>query len=879
MSSQLGYKPPKPLSARSALKKLRKINKIISVRLALHELVPPLLRTYHVHDGRVTFFVPGEFELDLSIAEENNSSQFFFVDIRFLFSPSSPVPKGRVFDELDIKVNNTLRDSGLSGCFDLLHNLVLTNKLNILFKQAMDLARHSWSDDLRVELLHRTLVVQYWTLKPGPKSWLEVGIKSGRGGASSGGDFARRTPFLGLRWMRDGREVENESILFDTTDLSMEGVLRSVVALHISHILSSSYAQLCKSSLFSTRQLALRAELSGVEPGDCHLDVQLTASRYLRVSIEPMSGSSVLWGKPTMLERPELERNHELSSAEDIVARVSRVRCAAAIEEVESNAKMLGLEPVNPRGFRLDVRRVFPSNVLRYSFFWHRNWEHDWAVAATSSMDSDNWWVVQLRPAAPASNESSSGAGVRGSTVLQSVQVVSDTFLSPQRRVNHASFADLGHCLAGILAVHANARYLAGLQCINSHPPLQNLKLGPDLQVPGLFLRYEVASLPPSLRIAFPMGLKKKSFVKETIRLAFLGVDPQTKHAIMVAYGHFLIPCKAFRSLVPKLDDPLIFQPAGSGFAIRLLAPPGRSVIVDLLERLQTLECVLSILEILQRKKMATQTMSLTKIGFAYGPEKSLSADIDVYVKGSSSLINADPADLVSGIDPLFHLRLGINFDSPNPHRRIRDSLAAVLNNDYTDAGVESALHLLFITLPLLRTFDQVTANKSRNDALRMQVTVRNAKTFQICYPMQVHKYRFQLTAGQHLNRVNWILNDAGKPENRPSDSHLATNLLQERLFNSKGDGWRGLGNGAVAEVDGVGNLIMELNNCFMDAQGDNQPTAVSNDEKPRVSEKSTQQPVEKGRTGPGNGKQGEQPSKTQQGSDATKNADVIMID
>ncbi|KAK5675939.1 mediator complex subunit, partial [Elasticomyces elasticus] len=99
--SDLGYKPPKPLTAKRTLKKLQKLNKIISVRLALHDQVPRAFQTYRVHDGRVTFSVPGEFELDLSVGEENPNSQFFFVDIRFMFSPSSSIPKGRVLNELD----------------------------------------------------------------------------------------------------------------------------------------------------------------------------------------------------------------------------------------------------------------------------------------------------------------------------------------------------------------------------------------------------------------------------------------------------------------------------------------------------------------------------------------------------------------------------------------------------------------------------------------------------------------------------------------------------------------------------------------------------------------------------------------------------------
>ena len=73
------------------------------------DTVPPPLNEYQVHDGRVTFSVQGEFELDLSIAEEDVQSQFYFIDIRFLFTPSSPIPKGRFFSELDSQINGILK--------------------------------------------------------------------------------------------------------------------------------------------------------------------------------------------------------------------------------------------------------------------------------------------------------------------------------------------------------------------------------------------------------------------------------------------------------------------------------------------------------------------------------------------------------------------------------------------------------------------------------------------------------------------------------------------------------------------------------------------------------------------------------------------------
>lgn len=851
------------------------------MRLALRDQVPHAFQTYRVHDGRVTFSVPGEFELDLSVGEENPNSQFFFVDIRFLFTPSSSIPKGRVLNELDIRVNDVLRDSGLTGCFSLLHNLVLTNKVNILYRQAADLARGLWSDVLRVELLHRTLIVQYWALKPGAKSWIEVGIKSGRRKTGNSKSCNNGLPYLSLRWMRDGQEVEDTDIEFDTDCLSMESVLRNVIARHVSCIISAVYNKICKQSLFSTGALSLRAQLSRSEPGDCQLNVQLTTARHLSATIEPMSGASVLSATPNILDRSDGDRASDKSPSDDIVSRVARIRCFSAIEEIESNMRMLGFETVNPRSLKFDVRKVFPSNVVRFSFFWHPLWERNWIVAATSSMEGDNWWVLQLRPTLP--TEKLSGLGSQNASMLRSAQVIGSEFFTAQQKANYASFADLGHCLTGILAIYANSRALAESQCFDSYPPLHKLQIESDFRAPDIYVRYETSSLPPALQVSPSLKLKKP-YINDTIRLAFHGVDPCQKLAIIVAYGSLSIPVKSLVPLVSKRDRSLAFRLKGNGFAIRFLAPAGQAIITDLIESLQKLERVLFIAESLQRKKMEVRSMSLSCITFVYGPGKNLTANIDVNVSRPMPSAGIDLAGAASNSDSLFPLRLGITFDHPNPHRRVQESLASSLNNASTDASLDSLFGLLLLTLPLLRAFDRITANATRNEPLKAQIIARNAKTFLIHYPAA--NFRFMVVAGQHLNRMTWILRTVSDTKDR-SPHNPQLNKVQEKLYKSKGDGWKGLGNGAVAEADKVLNLILELDGCFSGIQSnptvanpsnksENDPSNNNSNNQKQKIQQSGSEPAQKA-SGPSN--ETSSAGRNLGGNHEQKTDDIIMID
>ncbi|KAJ5932690.1 hypothetical protein N7516_007179 [Penicillium verrucosum] len=805
----LGYKPPTPLTARATLKKLLKLNRIISVRLALHDSVPPPLRNYRVHDGRVTFTTSGEFELDLSVAEESKTSQFFFVDIRFLFSPSSPIPKGRIFNELDGKINDLLRDDGLAGCFQFLHGLVLTNKINVLFKQAVDLSRGLWADALRIELLHRTLVVQYWPQRSGPKSWLEIGVKSGhRGGSSS--DPKPGISHLGFRWMRDGQQVSSDAIRFNPGDLSMELILRSVIALHTSHLLSAAFTTLKKHVLFSNHTLSLQAQLSPTEPGDCRLDVQLTASRSLRVSIEPMSGSITMCRTPHVLERLDGDRGLYKSSIEEILSRVARLRCTTAVDEIDSGTKALGLEPVNQRVLGLDPRKLFPPGVMRTAFFTHRLWNRHWVAAATSSMDGDRWWLVQLRPTQPTKMGQFHGIGDH-SVAAPQAHVVSETLVPPQRRLNYTTCAELVHGITGILAIHANARYLADLPAMNFWPTFKELQLETDLTVPDLLFNYNSSTLPPAFRVTLPFGAKKQSQFKEMIRLVFHGIDSQTRSVIIMAHGSLKTRIKSLVPLVSSMDPSLIIQDKGSGFALRLLVPAGHPVVACLFELLQRLECVLSILQSLIRKGMEPRSLSLSRIDFAYGPENKFSAFFDMSAKGPSLSDYVDVADAISKTTPIFQLKLGIQFESSSPHCRIQEPLTVALNQRFTESGVESTLQLLATTLPLLRSLDQVTPQSNQTDLSIVQVIARKPTVYLIHYPRL--RSRFHLSAMMHQDHLVWMLRDANGMDQSGRGQVAA--FIQEKLYQSKGDGWNGLGDGAVASINKVGNLILELHECL----------------------------------------------------------------
>lgn len=808
--------------------------------------------------------MPGEFELDLAVAEQTPSSQFFFVDIRFLFSPSSPIPKGRIFDELDAKINEILRNDGLMKCFDFLHGLVLTNKVNSLFRQAADLARGLWSDALRIELLHRTLVVQYWPLRTGPKSWLEIGIQRAQRGPGTT-DSSSQVPRLGLRWMRDGQQAKSDAIQFNPDTLSIERTLRGVIALHTAHLLSSAYASLRKNLLYHNRVLSLSAQLSSEEPGDCYLDVQLTASRHLRVSVEPLSGAITLSGTSNVLERFDGDRNPSQSANEELLSRVTRLRCITAVDEIESGTKTLGLEGVTQRSLGIDVRRMFPSKVLRSMFFTHQFWGQRWVAAATSSMDGDSWWLVQLRPV-DKSRATAQYVGNHDISNLPSAHCVSSTLMPPQERTSYTTYAELVHSLTGILAIYSNAQCLNEVPNARFYPPLEKLQLGSSFEIPDLFVRYKPSMLPGALRIALPTGLGGGSYLQDTIRLAYHGVDRQSQSTVLMAYGSLRYRIKSLLPLVSKIDPNLLMQDGGGGFALRMLVPAGHPVISCLFAGLQQLDYVLSILQSLLRKGMRPRSLSLTQVAFSYGPDAKFAGQFSIELSGPSLSEHVDISQVLSKNDALFQLRLRLSFENPSPHRRLSESLTVALNQRFADTGIDSILSVVSHTLPVLDCFDQITSKQAQLGSFVVNLTVRSPTVYQIHYPHL--RARFQLSVRARKGQTTWVLEDSS-PYSPRSQSEVSAEV-KKKIYQSRGEGWQGLGDGAMASTDKVGNLLLELHDCLSSYQ-------------PRPDGGEANPPVQSGTSqGPQQGSSGAAVNPTKASSQQAggmTNADIITID
>ena len=366
------------------LKILRSINALLSIRLGLHEKLPPHFRDYRVASGRATFTAPDEFEVDLSIGDESPESQFYVIDVRPLFKPATrPLPPS-VFRELEVRGNRVLAESGLEGIYGFLHDYFLTCKIQILFRQALEMRRGRWIEHLEVQQHKRTLVMQYWPHRVVGKSWIEVGVKRGAGRAPSR---------LGVRWIRDGAEVKDTEVQLDVANLSAETLVKTAIAMHTDHILTALQERLFRSPL-SAPPSAVALVTHPTDSFESYLKIQLTPSRECKVLVEPVTGRYALQKPSERAAKMEYEMNSRPAQAADLLL---RLRGTTMQEEVEQRAKRTGWEILKPLSIRPEeLKQKFPSNTRYILHMRRKGWNKDWIVSFVQQDTGESWWVAEM---------------------------------------------------------------------------------------------------------------------------------------------------------------------------------------------------------------------------------------------------------------------------------------------------------------------------------------------------------------------------------------------------------------------------------------------------------------------------------------------------
>ena len=340
----------------------------------------------------------GEFEIDLTIADEDPEKQFWFIDLRFLFSPAVLELPAHLRYYIESRANAVLLTDGLPGCYKLLHEMILTHKIGEFRRQASELARGKWVDSLKIEALNRAVSIQYWLDRygaKGPKSWIILGVHSGR--RKDGRFDPKSTSHLFVRWFRDGKDVGDVEILFDTVNLSAESLLKTVIAKHITHILGSIHEKLQSKPLFLGNEMALELTTSPDEPSESVLKVQVTSKQTVSVSVEPITGKFIVGPGSLQNMRAEIGINSKsMDPANDGHSYIEQLRCDTAADEITTHGLSVGWIKIRRPDLKVDdLKQILPKDTLQVAWFRRSGWRKEWFVAVSFSMGGDRWWLIE----------------------------------------------------------------------------------------------------------------------------------------------------------------------------------------------------------------------------------------------------------------------------------------------------------------------------------------------------------------------------------------------------------------------------------------------------------------------------------------------------
>ena len=799
----LGYIPPEPLSSQQLLNTLRKINILLSIRLNLHESIPPPFKDFSIASGRVTFRVPEEFEVDLSVAEEDPSSQLYFIEFRFTFSPTpANLPTSRLRDEIEGRANDILKRERLEGLFNFLHNLTLTHKLSVLRSQAYDMARGCWSEQLKVEGVQRSLVVQYWPNRSGGKNWIEIGLRRGTKAPISYALNTWNAPNISLRWFCGGREITDVQIVMRLGDLSLADILKQVIALHTSHIFEQIALQLKKSVLYSESFLRLKGVPSATEPMDASLFVQLTTSNAIKVVQEPLSGKFSILPASQLNSRAENEFNRLVSPTVEGAPQLTQLRSFVSQEEADIGARHVGWEPIrslNPN--QETIQKLFGKGIQNRKFFRKPTWSSSWILAFTSGHEGDFWWIMDVTDKAvrsdPVTAKLAAGSAIRSAYKVQ-FSGIRSRLIDP----SPATLASIENTAACMISHFVDTRALL----LSEYPhKVQMLKrTGSATRIGSLLLRMPSKVTPSVLRLSVNDGFP---WLAEIIRLDYLGLDSSKTFAIHVAHVQMQQSITGLQNLLSGIPS-ITFEPAGEDalavVKLRFSTQVGETVVPSLRARLRAIGLLLDFASILKSYNLICNAGSLTRLVFDY-----------------ASSNNPLRATIHFPDDTAKHISLS----KPNPHLRIVDYLSERLRID----GLSSVIGILRMTLDLLRTFLVIESCPSNAG---VDILARSDQWYQVRYSEPYSKGGFDVYLQFRRDDAYWFIPEISikKPE-----SVVETFEHDLRaVMRGKGNGWRGVKGGMIAHIKGIGNLIVRLDEVFRTSKhvvGDSNPRKRKSEE------------------------------------------------
>ncbi|KAI0021002.1 mediator complex subunit MED14-domain-containing protein [Xylariomycetidae sp. FL0641] len=716
----LNYVEPPSMSPKEQLQWIENLNTLLSIRLNLddHDNIPEQFLDYSIDSGRVTFKVPGEFEVDLTIADEDFEKQFWFLDFRFAFTPVAPELPDSLRQFIEHKVNETLEHEGLFGCYKFLHEFVLTHKITEFFRQAFELSKGRWVETLKIERLNRAMSIQYWANRvspDGPKSWILLGVHSGK---KPGSSHKTSTSHLAIRWFMDGKEMMDVPISLDSAHVSTEHLLQRVVGLHIEHLLTTIHGRLKATGRFAKREAALALNANKDEPALSELKLQLSSEYCVSMKVSPITGLLALKPRIATVWKNENHLNMQSSQgiAKDGFACLERIRCGFVYEELLRRGKSVGWALCRKAPLKTEnVKELLKlKDLSQITWLRRRNWPQDWYIMVSLSTSGDRWWLFELFEGKEAPRI---GPNVRSYTPVP--------LDSGTPRLSDRFFSNLTVFSAALMAQITDLRTLHGRKVQHKPVRMTNSALPADMKVPSIFIR-----LTDLLGGQQEVGSSKNSSERITswamdfVQVMFKGVDPRSSRPAAAtpdskldgaSQGNPTAPLETcLRTFVDariKVADPtrfsllkgnverdVAFNPRLGVFAFRLAADVGTTILGTLGRRLQALGRLADCVDAIRRsdRDVRCEDITLNKITFSYSDQPKEG--------NGEGAIQPNPARWKASLD-LRTDKTKLSLEKGNPELRILECYQNLLSSVL---GFDKLPFYLSSMLPMAQAFDAV---------------------------------------------------------------------------------------------------------------------------------------------------------------------------
>ncbi|PKS06363.1 hypothetical protein jhhlp_007111 [Lomentospora prolificans] len=841
----LGYIEPPALKREDHVKWLEELDTCLSMRLNLHDYdkIPPQFKDYSIGSGRVTFSVKGEFEVDLTVADEDPEKQFWFIDFRFDFSPVAHDLTARFRPVLESHVNNALAKDNLTGCYQLLHGFVLTHKISELRRQAYELARTSWTRTLVVEQLDRAFSIQYWvTRQPQvtssvpaysryaipqvptvPKSWIIVSAVSAR--RPDGNLDPKASSRLAVKWFRDGKEVKDVEIEFDQVNLSTEKLLKVVIAKHVEHILRSIHKKLRPAPRFAGQEAAMALRISASDAGESFLTMQLSATETVTLTVEPTSGKFNLHpnSKFTMQAESRLNMSGK-DPAEDGAPCLETLRWHHLAEEIARKGRSQGWTPVKSPLSHEDVKALFkPQEQFSPVCFQRQGVDTRWYVMLVMSLHGDEWWVFRSDVPKATARSVKFFSKLRlqlGQPGLERA-FWNNLTMFVTAVISHATdLAELHHNrfryekranknfslpnevvipsifikLSDILPTAADqGEYALTLEDKHHRTPQLHIEPSKDGTSQSPTNNSDMAALPKSGAKRTPPGTRKP-WAADFVELRYSGVqsipskDSASARQLTCSMDAIVrvLDRKKFSLLSGKLGHQVYYNPGRGEFCIRLRTRVGTSIVRTLTTRLQAIDRVVDSLDAMRSTKGAIkcEQVTLEKVIFTY-----------------TDAGGSDGAKRWRVSLDLSTESIAIDLEMGNPHLRVIDHLTSLVN---APGGISHLTLVLPMSLTILTILDKIQnawKEIAKHGKGALIITPKALDWITLCYelpetPNRPRSVRIDVRARIRNGKLWWFVRRSDQEE----QDFFAQRL--RKVWEARNVPWRSLSSGAATHID-----------------------------------------------------------------------------